>query len=350
MTNSELSSSDLALSDRYRRQLSLPSFGLSAQKALAEAHVLCIGAGGLGSPALQYLAAAGIGRITIVDDDVVELSNLHRQIIHTTDDIGKNKVDSASAHIAAINPDTVVETHARRLDWEFAVELCARADVVFDGSDNFATRHIVSAACAQAEIPHVWGSILGFDAQMSVFWAGRGPIYEDLYPHPPAAGQVPNCAQAGVLGPIVGIVGTTMALEVIKIISGVGAPMIGKAGHFDGLHSNWRYFPLAANPEVTTKVQRTGPVTHEIPSVRDAAEALATGLPLIDVREPEEFAEGHLEGARNIPLSTIRADEEYKLPSPALVYCASGMRSAVAIELMTQRGVTGILNVRGGIL
>lgn len=350
MTNSDFSSSDIALSDRYRRQVSLPGFGLSAQNALAKAHVLCIGAGGLSSPALQYLAAAGIGHITVVDDDVVEFSNLHRQVIHTTSDVGRNKVDSADTHIAAINPDIVVNTQCRRLDWALAQKLCESADVVFDGSDNFATRHIVSAACAQAGIPHVWGSILGFDAQMSVFWAGHGPIYEDLYPQPPAAGQVPNCAQAGVLGPVVGIVGTTMALEVIKIISGIGTPMTGKVGYFDGLNSHWRYFPLSANPAVTATVIRTGPVTSEIPSVRDAAEALATGLPLIDVREPEEFAAGHLDGARNIPLSTIRADEECTLPSPSIVYCASGMRSATAIELMSQRGVTGILNVRGGIL
>lgn len=350
MSNSGISSSGLAQSDRYRRQISLPGFGLNAQTKLVQAHILCIGAGGLSSPALQYLAAAGIGHITVVDDDVVELTNLHRQIIHTADDLGCNKVDSAAQKIAAINPEVVVETHCRRLDWELAQRLCATADAVFDGSDNFATRHIVSAACAQTGIPHVWGSILGFDAQMSVFWAGHGPIYEDLYPHPPAAGQVPNCAQAGVLGPVVGIVGTTMALEVIKIVSGVGKPMVGKVGYFDGLNSSWRYFPLAANPEVATKIQQSGPVTSEIPSARNAAEAQAMGLPLIDVREPEEFAERHLEGARNIPLSQIKADTTLKLSSPAIVYCASGMRSTTAIELMIQRGVTGLINVRGGIL
>lgn len=336
--------------DRYRRQMSLPGFGLRAQKALAEAKVLCVGAGGLGSPALQYLAAAGIGHITIVDDDVVQLSNLHRQVIHTTDDVGRNKVESAGDHIATINPNTVIKTHCRRLDWDLAHELCADADVVVDGSDNFATRHIISAACAHAKIPHVWGSILGFDAQMTVFWAGHGPIYEDLYPHPPAAGQIPNCAQAGVLGPIVGIVGTTMALEVLKIIACVGKPLIGRVGYFDGLQSNWRYFPLVADPEITATVQRMGPVASEIPSVRDVAEARATGLPLIDVREPEEFAQEHIDGARNVPLSTIRADDQFKLPTPSIVYCASGIRSAEAVELMTQRGVAGIINMRGGLL
>ncbi|WP_300938908.1 ThiF family adenylyltransferase, partial [Corynebacterium stationis] len=207
---------------RYRRQLSLAGFGKDAQAKLRDSHVAVIGAGGLGSPALLYLAGAGVGKITIFDSDTVDVSNLHRQVIHTTDKIGVNKAESARQQMVALNPEITVEVVSQRLDENNILGHLRGADVVLDGTDNFATRYNASWACAILGIPHVWASILGFDAQLTVFYADNGPIYEDLFPIPPAPGSVPSCSQAGVLGPTVGIVGSSMALEAMKLITGVG--------------------------------------------------------------------------------------------------------------------------------
>ena len=243
--------------DRYARQTAL--IGPAAQARIRAARIAVVGAGGLGSPALLYLAGAGVGHITLIDDDFLDLSNLHRQIIHSSADEGRPKVDSAVERLAGLNPDVEVTAVRERLTWSNAVNLLEGADVVLDGSDNFATRHVVSHACARLGVPHVWGSILGFEAQMSVFWAGRGPVYEDLYPAPPPPGSVPSCAQAGVLGPLVGVVGSAMAGEALKLVTGLGEPLVGRLGYYDSLAGTWEYLPLIADPAVTERVLVSDP-------------------------------------------------------------------------------------------
>ncbi|MEL4161521.1 ThiF family adenylyltransferase, partial [Corynebacterium bovis] len=243
---------------RFRRQVTLPGFGVAGQAALARAHVAVVGAGGLGSPALLYLAAAGVGTVTVVDDDAVELSNLHRQVVHRQDAVGEPKVASARATMHAINTDVTVRTVAARLTDDTACDILTGADVVIDGTDNFEARHAVSRACAILGVPHVWGSVLGFDAQMSVFHAGHGPVYEDVFPTPPAPGSVPSCAEAGVLGPLVGTVGTAMALEAVKVVTGVGEPLRGVVAYLTGLTGRWEYIPVVADPAVAEALRGRG--------------------------------------------------------------------------------------------
>lgn len=243
---------------RFRRQVTLPGFGVAGQAALARAHVAVVGAGGLGSPVLLYLAAAGVGTVTVVDDDTVELSNLHRQVVHRQDAVGEPKVASARATIHAINTDVTVRTVAARLTDDTACDILTGADVVIDGTDNFEARHAVSRACAVLGVPHVWGSVLGFDAQMSVFHAGHGPVYEDVFPTPPAPGSVPSCAEAGVLGPLVGTVGTAMALEAVKVVTGVGEPLRGVVAYLTGLTGRWEYIPVVADPAVAEALRGRG--------------------------------------------------------------------------------------------
>lgn len=331
-------------STRYLRQVTLDGFGPTAQSALEGATVAFIGAGGLGSPAIEYLAAAGVGHLLIIDDDTVELSNLHRQIVHPTANLGESKAHSAARTALNLNPSIRVTPVTARLTWDNARSLLADATVVFDGSDNFATRHVVSATCVHLGVPHVWGSILGFDAQLSVFWADHGPIYEDLYPNPPAPGAVPNCAESGVLGPVVGVVGTAMALETIKLITSVGTPLTGRVATFEGLTGLWDYVPLVASGKKTQHIREHGPITQGVPTVPEVLE----GVPTVDVREVEEFREGHIPGATNVPLSRIMNDATLRIPGPAVVYCAVGVRSAQAIELLQQRGDSGLISLRGG--
>ncbi|OFT82692.1 ThiF family adenylyltransferase [Corynebacterium sp. HMSC29G08] len=331
------------MSERYLRQTTL--IGDETQEKLRASHVAVIGAGGLGSPALLYLAAAGIGHITLFDDDVVDLSNLHRQVIHTTARVGEPKVHSAIAQLYALNPDTQITPVTQRLTWDTALDQLAGADVVLDGSDNFATRHVVSHACARLGIAHVWGSILGFEAQLSVFWAGRGPVYEDLFPAPPPPGSVPSCAQAGVLGPLVGVVGSAMAAEALKIVTGLGDPLVGQLGYFDMLTGTWEYIALVSNPNVAEQVRTgtppTGPAEVEI---------IAEGATIIDVREPEEFTAFHLPGAINVPLGRILDGENpNKLENGGVIVCASGVRSAQAVAALQARGLTGLASLRGGL-
>lgn len=330
------------MSDRYLRQTTL--IGDAAQATLRAAHVAVIGAGGLGSPALLYLAAAGIGRITLFDDDVVDLSNLHRQVIHTTGRVGEPKVDSAIEQLSALNADTVVTPVTERLTWDTALEQLAGADVILDGSDNFATRHIASHAAARLGIPHIWGSILGFEAQMSVFWAGHGPVYEDLFPTPPPPGSVPSCSQAGVLGPLVGVVGSSMAMEALKCITGLGTPLVGQLGYYDGLAGTWEYVPLCADPAVAKRL-----LTEDPPRGPAEVAELTEGATLIDVREPAEFATSHLPGAINVPLGRIvDGYTPPELENGGVVICASGVRSAQAVAALAERGVRGVASLRGG--
>ena len=352
---------------RYRRQLSLAGFGKDAQAKLRDSHVAVIGAGGLGSPALLYLAGAGVGKITIIDSDTVDVSNLHRQVIHTTDKIGVNKAESARQQMVALNPEITVEVVSQRLDENNILGHLRGADVVLDGTDNFATRYNASWACAILGIPHVWASILGFDAQLTVFYADNGPIYEDLFPIPPAPGSVPSCSQAGVLGPTVGIVGSAMALEAMKLITGVGTPLIGKIAYFTALEGTWEYIPLVGNPEVTERVRTTGPtqgaeafeeppVDNAVPTVAEVDEIPDNAL-IIDVRNPDEVEMFAIPGSVKFPLPRMvdgETPEEIASAQakslPVVVHCAGGIRSARAVEILNQRGFTeGIYSLRGGI-
>lgn len=394
---------------RYRRQLTLAGFGRAGQEALAGAHVAVLGAGGLGSPALLYLAGAGVGRITVIDDDVVDLSNLHRQVIHATARIGEPKADSARAAMLALNPDIEVRAVRERLTPANAAEVLDDAAVLLDGADNFAARHTASWACARAGIPHVWGSILGFEAQMSVFDATRGPVYEDLFPAPPTPGSVPSCAQAGVLGPVVGQVGSAMAMEALKVVTGVGDALCGTLGYLDSLVGRWEYVPLVGDPAVARQVAAgeflvdggvgvptgadaplgvgacevhggagsaagragdpsgvpggagagagggagvTGGAAGER-QVREVSE-IPEGAVLLDVRDDSEYEAFHMPGAVHVPLPDLLAGRDPELPEPAedapvVVYCAGGVRSAQAVLALAERGFDGLVSLRGGI-
>ena len=383
----------------YQRQLSLRGFGRQAQEKLAGSHVVVVGAGGLGSPVLLYLAAAGVGALTIIDGDEVSLSNLHRQIIHTTGAIGTPKAVSARETIKALNPDIAVAVINADLDREHARDIFAGADLVIDGTDNLGARYLISWAALRSGIPHIWASILGFDAQISVFGLGDGPIYEDVFPTPPPAGSVPSCAQAGVLGPVVGTVGSAMALEAIKVLTGIGTPLSGRLGYFDALSGEWEYIPVQANARTRETVLSSGPInadTTEEPGDRVTTTAhnidescsvdgvwsvddIPEDAVVIDVREPEEYAEFAIPGALNIPLSTFnraqaQASTEEKTVAgdtevageeaiarvittvrahnpqhPVVIYCAAGKRSTQAIAHLHKAGVTGLGNLRGGI-
>lgn len=336
---------------RYRRQLTLEGFGMAAQQRLAGSHVVVIGAGGLGAPALLYLAAAGVGRITVIDDDVVELSNLHRQVIHTEATVGQPKVDSAAAALRARNSDVEIIAVRARVTEGNADELFAGADVVMDGTDNFAARYAASAACARAKIPHVWASILGFDAQLSVFWADHGPIYSDIFPAAPPKGSVPSCAEAGVIGAVVGLVGTAMALEVVKLLGQVGTPLVGTIAYYSGLDGRWEYIELA-NPDV-------GAVPDEEPAEPAAEQPWNPDYFMVDVREQHEFDSFHIPGARFAPLSGLREQVTPQLlediaaaqsaGQTVVVYCAAGVRSVEAIQRLQHAGAQQLYNLEGGI-
>lgn len=343
---------------RYRRQISLAGFGAAGQQKLLDSHIAVIGAGGLGSPALLYLAGAGVGRVTLIDDDVVDLSNLHRQVIHTTEAVGESKAESARREMLALNPTIEVTTFTERLTWDNAISVLAGADVVLDGADNFATRHIASAACAQLGIPHVWASILGFEAQLSVFWADHGPVYEDLFPTPPPAGSVPSCSQAGVLGPLVGVMGSTMAMEALKLVTGIGQPLVGKLGYFSSLTGEWEYIPVVGDPATVGRLREEGPVTEavsESPRPVPEVSEIPENAVLIDVREPYEHENFAIPGAVNVPLAEIT--DRGVVPGeiatagdkPVVVYCAGGVRSATAVRALQDGGVTGPVSLAGGI-
>ncbi|AGF71285.1 ThiF family adenylyltransferase [Corynebacterium halotolerans] len=347
---------------RYRRQITLGGFGPEGQRKLLDAHVAVVGAGGLGSPALLYLAGAGVGQVTLIDDDVVDLSNLHRQVIHTTDRVGELKGESAREQMLALNPELSVELFTGRLNRDNAVEVLKGAHVVMDGTDNFDTRHVVSAACAELGVPHVWASILGFDAQLTVFWAGHGPVYEDLFPVPPAPGEVPSCAQAGVLGPVVGVVGSAMAMETLKLVTGIGEPLVGQLGYYSSLTGRWEYIPVAGRPETVEKLLAEGPPAQARPIATPGPAAVAEvdevpdNAVLIDVREPEEYANFRIPGGVNVPLGRIvdgfvpeELREGLVEGQPVVVYCAGGVRSAQAVRALEETGVTGPVSLAGGI-
>jgi adenylyltransferase/sulfurtransferase len=357
---------------RYSRHLIIPEVGLKGQKKLKAASVLLIGAGGLGSPLALYLAAAGIGKIGIVDYDIVDETNLQRQIMHTTSDVGRPKLESAKESILGINPNVRVETYPFRLSSENALELLKEYDVIVDGTDNFPTRYLINDACVILGKPNVYGSIFRFDGQVTVFDASRGPCYRCLYPTPPPPGLVPSCAEGGVLGVLPGIIGTLQALETIKLILGEGETLIGRLVLFDALKFKFREFALKKNPECP--VCGTAPTIHQLidyeqfcgiepplktklnfnrpeMSVDELKNRLDKGddVYILDVREPNEYEIANL-GGHLIPLSELpgRVGEldPYK---EIVVHCKSGIRSAKAVQFLQKAGFTKTRNLAGGI-
>lgn len=372
-----LSPAELA---RYARHVIIPGLGLDGQRRLKNARVLVVGAGGLGSPALLYLAAAGVGTLGVVDDDDVELSNLQRQVIHGSDDVGRAKVDSARDAIRSVNPFVDVVTHHVRLDASNALELLAGYDLVLDGADNFATRYLVNDACALLGTPVVWGSILRFDGQTTVFWADppagsgvEGVQYRDVFPNPPAPGTVPSCAEGGVLGVLCAAIGSVMANEAVKLITGLGEPLLGRLLTFDALSARWREIPVRPDPRrapagrlediaiacgipaaastASDDALRTisAPRLAERLAARDLG---ADDFDLVDVREPAEHELVAIPGARLVPRAGFLDGSAFALFDPdreLILHCRSGVRSAEVLALATARGFDA-RHLDGGVL
>ena len=358
---------------RYSRHLIMPEVALEGQKKLKAAKVLCIGAGGLGSPLALYLAAAGVGRMGIVDFDVVDFTNLQRQIIHSTANVGRPKLDSAKERIAEINPFVQVDKHEVALTSENALELFADYDIIVDGTDNFPTRYLVNDARVLTGKPNVYGSIFRFEGQATVFYAKEGPCYRCLYPEPPPPGLVPSCAEGGVLGVLPGIIGVIQAIETVKLILGKGDSLIGRLMLFDALKMKFRELKLRKNPDCP--VCGTNPTIHELidyqefcgvthePQVDVGMEFEITPVELkekmdrgddfvlIDVREPEEYAICRIPGAKLIPRETLpERIHELSTADEIVVHCRSGVRSGKAVEFMKQAGYRKVKNLVGGIL
>ncbi len=383
---------------RYSRHLLLEQLGELGQRRLRAARVLVMGAGGLGSPILHYLAAAGVGHIGIVDDDVVEETNLQRQVLHTTADVGRPKVESAAAHVRALNDAVAVTPYHLRLDATNARQTLEGYDIVLDGTDNFPTRYLVADVCADLGIPLVWGSILRFDAQVAVFWSAplqpvEGPGYpsltlRDLFPAPPPPGATPSCGQAGVLGAMCGQVGSLMAAEAVKLVTGVGEPLLGRVAVLDVLSARWSELPLRPRPDPAPPASRAElgydplgvPVTSNAAAVlaaepdpdtvaddgpalsaRELAERLAArergedDFVLLDVREPTERAIVSIPGARCVPLERLIADPHAAAEvgvepgTPVVVHCLSGGRSAQAQQILREAGYADVTNLTGGV-
>src|SRR2546423_1073663 len=353
---------------RYSRHLIMPEVTTEGQKRLKAARVLCIGAGGLGSPAALYLAAAGVGAIGIVDFDDVDLSNLQRQILHGTKDVGRAKLQSAQDRLRDINPEIDIELHQCRFSSENASEIVSKYDLVVDGSDNFATRYLSNDVCVFEQKPNVYGSVFRFEGQTTVFAPHLGgPCYRCLFPEPPPSESVPNCAQAGVLGVLPGIIGILQAIETIKLVVGIGDLLIGRLLHFDALKVHFRELKVRRDPQCPVCGENptiSAPIDYDqfccareegmVPSISvqelkrrmDAIE----DFELIDVREPFEFEIARINGAKLIPLGEIaeRADELQR-GEPIVVHCHSGQRSAQAVRLLQQQGFSNVYNLDGGI-
>jgi sulfur-carrier protein adenylyltransferase/sulfurtransferase len=355
---------------RYSRQLILPEVGLQGQRRLKGASVLLVGAGGLGSPLALYLAAAGVGRIGLVDFDRVEESNLQRQVLYGTASLGRSKLDAARERLADLNPRVEIETHAARLSSANALELLGRYDVIADGSDNFPTRYLVNDACVLLGKPNAYGSIFQFEGQVSLFDPRSGPCYRCLYPQPPPPGLVPSCAEGGVLGVLPGVIGLLQGIEILKWLLDLGEPLIGRLLLFDALALRFRELRLQKNPAC--------PVCGEQPTIRElidyeafcglspataaADEALEIGprelaaalergeTLLIDVREPQEYEIAHIEGARLIPLGRL-PERLGELDSSAemVLHCHYGERSLRALQFLRQAGFRKLRSLRGGI-
>ena len=347
---------------RYSRHLLLPEIGREGQRRLKNARVLVVGAGGLGSPVLLYLAAAGVGTIGVVDDDLVDASNLQRQVVHGTKDVGRPKVDSAADAVADVNPLVTVVRHRERVTADNALALVGGYDLVLDGTDNFPTRYLVSDACVLTATPLVWGSILRFDGQVSVFWAEHGPTYRDLFPTPPPPGSVPSCGEAGVLGAVCAMVGSVMAAEAVKLVTGSGDPLVGRLVVLDALAMTWRTLPVAKDPLATpvTSLDRDAAPSPcrptDLPTV--SATELAGLLErdevlLVDVREVDEREIVTIPGSVHVPLARFRSGEAAgELPAgrPVVLHCKVGGRSAEALGLLRAAGRDDVRHLDGGVL
>ncbi len=367
---------------RYARHLALPAFGPQGQALLRRGRVLAVGAGGLGSPLALYLAAAGIGTLGLVDADVVDISNLQRQILYGTADVGKSKTDAASARLADANPHVRIERIRERLSAANALKIVRDYDVVVDGTDNFPTRYLVNDACVLAGKPNVWASVYRFEGQASVFWAERGPCYRCVHPDPPAEGSVPDCAEGGVLGVLPGLLGVVQATEAVKIFAGIGELLVGRLLLFDALGMRFREIRLRKNPECAVcgahpsirglsdtaascaaaeRASRPAVVSsptmpglrvpeisvEELKAARDRGDAVV----LVDVREPFEHAIADLPDTVKIPLGAFSARfSELSPEDDIVVYCRSGGRSAQAVGFLQQKGFSKVRNLEGGIL
>jgi sulfur-carrier protein adenylyltransferase/sulfurtransferase len=368
---------------RYSRHLTLPEVGVEGQQRLKAARVLCIGAGGLGSPAAMYLAAAGVGTIGLVDEDAVEVSNLQRQIIHGTADVGRSKLDSASDRLREINPYTRIEAHDVRFGEQNALDLVSAYDVVVDGTDNFPTRYLVNDACVLAGRPNAYGSITRFEGQASVFAAPQGPCYRCLHPEPPPPGLIPSCAEGGVLGVLPGIIGTIQATEAVKLILAIGEPLVGRFLLYDALRMQFRVIRLPKDPDCPVcgthptirepraydDIDRCAPAAARTTSERTAmasttppvGDITVTELKarmdsgdapmIVDVREPAEFEICRIPGAVLIPLGQLPSRLSELDPTQEIVLqCKLGGRSANATAYLRRAGFTRARNLTGGIL
>ena len=364
---------------RYSRHLIIPDVGMSGQKRLKNAKVLCVGAGGLGSPALMYLAAAGVGTLGIVEFDVVDESNLQRQIIHGQSDVGRSKAESARDSVLEINPYVQVNLHTDRLDSSNVMELFSQYDLIVDGTDNFATRYLVNDACVLLGKPYVWGSIYRFDGQASVFWAEHGPCYRCLYPEPPPPGMVPSCAEGGVLGVLCASIGSIQVNEAIKLITGIGETLLGRLMVYDALEMTYRQVKIRKdpncavcgdNPTVTELIDYEafcGTISEEaaeaakdstisvvqLKEMLDAREAGDIDFVLIDVREPNEFEIVSIDGAVLIPKGEfLDGSALEKLPNDKqiVLHCKVGGRSAEALAVVKGAGFSDAIHVGGGIV
>ena len=358
---------------RYSRHLLIPEFGVDGQRRLKNARVLVIGAGGLGSPALLYLAAAGVGTLGIVEFDVVEESNLHRQIIHGQSDIGRSKARSARESIGELNPLVAVRLHEMRLSPDNAVDLFGQYDLIVDGTDNFATRYLVNDAAVLAGKPCVWGAVYRFCGEVSVFWEDapvgpngekRGLNYRDVYPEPPPPGSVPSCAEGGVLGILCASIAAAMGTEAIKLITGIGAPLLGRLLIYEALPMSYRTIGLRKDPSappITGLADYEALCGNTVPdgaagiTPQQLRDMLDTGaaITLVDVREPAEWEINHIAGAVLVPMSAIDSGVGLAgLPHNAtpVLYCKSGVRSAAALAAVQQAGFADAVHLQGGIV
>ncbi len=361
---------------RYSRHLIIPDVAMLGQQRLMNGKVLCVGAGGLGSPAMMYLAAAGVGTLGIVEFDTVDESNLQRQIIHGQSDIGKSKAQSAMESIAEINPFVKVNIHEVRLDVSNVTELFSQYDLIVDGTDNFATRYLVNDACVLLGKPYVWGSIYRFDGQASVFWAEYGPCYRCLYPEPPPPGMVPSCAEGGVLGVLCASIGSIQTTEAIKLITGIGDPLIGSLMVYDALEMSYRKINIrkdpncpicSSNPSQTNLLpdyeafcgalseRAESAVQDSTISVTQLKEMIDAGgdFHLVDVREPSEWEIVRIPGAVLIPKQEfLDGTALAKLPTdkPLVLYCKGGVRSAECLAVVKGAGFQDAVHVSGGVI
>jgi len=370
--SSELSRNEIS---RYSRHLLIPDVGLQGQRYLKSSKVLIIGAGGLGSPVLLYLAAAGVGTIGIADFDIVDESNLQRQIIHGHSNIGQPKVESAKASIKEINPYVNVQLHSERLETTNVKDIFSAYDLIVDGTDNFATRYLVNDACVLTGKPYVWGSIFRFEGQASVFWEAApdnaGLNYRDLYPEPPPPELAPSCSEGGVFGILCASIGSIMATEAIKLITGIGESLLGRLAVYDALEMNYRFIPLRRAPErvvITelvdyqefcgmTNVASENDTAEPIPAINacelKALQESGADFQLIDVRETEERNIVHIVGSTHIPQRLLISGEalsQFKKDAPIVLHCKMGKRSENVLMEMQNQGFTNVKNLTGGII